>query len=194
MSILSMFLRHHGIRYISENEKREAHRIGAGKAQKLYEPIYERVVVKYEFLENLSTKEKEHYELMKEELIKEFTSLKNQNELLEKRCAAAGFKIAVGGANMMSGLSTIGIRGISVARSIGKDDVPEYQEAIKEGFDKTKKIFEKKLEDMERKIDKLLEDIAGFEIMKDKAFAEAAKRITEEEIRGQYYMQLLESR
>lgn len=183
----AVIARTQGLKIISDSERMEAERIGASNAEKIYEPIFERLLSRHEKIEKLSKNKQIRYEEKKESLKKLFIKEQERAEKYKRKCQDKGRntswswkELDCSGASSCFG-PTIGIRWVS------KEDVPDYKKAIERGFEKTKAIYEKKIKVEEEKIDDLIAKMASFDEQCDEVFEKARKKIAEETTKAEFY-------
>lgn len=182
----AVIARTQGFKVISESERMEAERIGASNAQKIYEPIFERLVSRCSKIEKLAKDKQIRYEEKKENLKKLFIKEQERVEKYKRKCQDKGRDTSWGWSTLNAS-SAMSCFGPTVIRWVSKEDVPDYKKAIERGFEKTKTIFEKKIKLEEEKIDQLILDIAVFDDHCDEAFEKARRKIAEETTKAEFY-------
>lgn len=182
----AVIARTQGFKVISESERMEAERIGASNAQKIYEPIFERLVSRCSKIEKLAKDKQIRYEEKKENLKKLFIKEQERAEKYKRKCQDKGRDTSCGWSTLNAS-SAMSCFGPTVIRWVSKEDVPDYKKAIERGFEKTKTIFEKKIKLEEEKIDQLILDIAAFDDHCDEVFEKARRKIAEETTKAEFY-------
>lgn len=125
-------LRQRGIPVISSEERSEAQRIGADYARKIYEPIYCEIEVRTRKLQEEVERDRSVFLDKQEKLNNIYKDVSEKNKYSLNKIGWDSFS-----SNIITSYSFL---------SVDKEDVGEYKDAIKYGYEKTEAIYKKKID------------------------------------------------
>lgn len=125
-------LRQRGIPVISSEERSKAQRIGEDYARKIYEPIYCEIEIRTRKLQEEIESNRSEFLDKQEKLNNIYKDVSDKNKYSLNKIGWDSFS-----SNIITSYSFL---------SVDKEDVGEYKDAIKYGYEKTEAILKKKID------------------------------------------------